>query len=127
MSLPVVAIVGRPNVGKRTMFNGLAGRMISIVNDRPGITRDRLCTVCQYNDKYFELVDTGGYGIDELDQLSEEVEKQIGMAIEKADLVLFVVDAIAGITPLDTRMANILRTKGRTVLMVANKADNSNY
>jgi GTP-binding protein len=108
------------------MFNRLAGRMISIVDDRPGITRDRLCAICQVDEQYFELVDTGGYGIDELDPLSAEVEKQIGFAIEKADLVLFVVDAMAGITPLDSRMANILRTRGRPVLMVANKADNPN-
>jgi len=70
VSLPIVAIVGRPNVGKSTMFNRMAGRMISIVDDRPGITRDRLTTFCQIDQQYFELVDTGGFGIDELDAVA---------------------------------------------------------
>jgi GTPase len=124
MSLPVVAIIGRPNVGKSTMFNRMAGRMISIVDDRPGITRDRLTTFCQTDQQYFELVDTGGFGIDELDALSEEVEKQISFAIEKANLILFVVDAQAGITALDAKLAEILRKQSCPVVVVANKADN---
>ncbi len=124
MSLPVVAIVGRPNVGKSTMFNRLAGRMISIVDDRPGITRDRLSTFCQVDSYYFELVDTGGFGVEELDALSDQVERQIQFAIEAADLILLVVDAQTGITGLDSRLAQILRASGKPVLLVANKADN---
>ncbi len=124
MSLPVVAIVGRPNVGKSTMFNRMAGRMISIVDDRPGITRDRLTTFCQADQRYFELVDTGGFGIDELDALSEQVEKQIRFAIEEAALILFIVDAQSGITALDAKLADILRSQNTPVIIVANKADN---
>jgi len=124
MALPVVAIVGRPNVGKSTMFNRLAGRMISIVDDRPGITRDRLSTVCQLDEGYFELVDTGGFGIDELDELSAKVERQIRLAIERADLVLFIADARTGITALDKKLAQFLRTVDKPILPVANKVDN---
>jgi GTP-binding protein len=124
--LPVVAIIGRPNVGKSTLFNRLVGRMISIVDDRPGITRDRLTSVCDVDGKFFELVDTGGYGIDELDILSQQVEKQIHLALEKADLVLFIVDAQTGKTTLDIKLAQMLRSMNKTIFLVANKSDNQN-
>ncbi len=125
MSLPIVAIVGRPNVGKSTLFNRLAGRRISIVDDKPGVTRDRLSTVCQMEDVFVELVDTGGFGIEELDSLSEHIEKQISYAIEQADVILFIVDAQAGITAIDKQLADRLRQiEDKPILLIANKADN---
>lgn len=122
--LPIVAVVGRPNVGKSTLFNRMLGKRISIVDDRPGVTRDRLTSFCQAEDTFFELVDTGGFGIEELDHLSKDIERQIAVAIEKASLILFVVDVQSGVTKLDTDLANVLRKAQKTVLLVANKTDN---
>src|ERR687885_2739258 len=99
--LPIVAIVGRPNVGKSSLFNALAGKRISIVDPTAGVTRDRVSTVVRANDRYFELVDTGGIGIEDVDNLTEDVEKQIAVAVEEAHVILFVVDVRAGVTPLD--------------------------
>jgi GTP-binding protein len=121
--LPVVAIVGRPNVGKSSLLNRVAGRLISIVDPTPGVTRDRISTICHHNDRYFELVDTGGVGIVDADNLSEDVEAQIRIAIEQASLVLFVLDAREGIVPLDGRVAEMLRRHSDRVMVVANKAD----
>lgn len=123
MALPVVAIIGRPNVGKSSLLNSLSGQMISIVDPTAGVTRDRISTVIEYNERYFELVDTGGYGIVDSDALESHVENQIFQAISKANLVLFVVDIREGITPLDTKIAQLLRKSGLTVMPVANKAD----
>ena len=93
MPLPVVAIVGRPNVGKSSLLNMLAGRRISIVDPTAGVTRDRVQTLCEYEGVYFDLVDTGGYGIVDRDDLGDQVEQQIRYAVEQATLILFVVDA----------------------------------
>jgi GTP-binding protein len=123
MALPVVAIVGRPNVGKSSLFNALAGRRISIVEPTAGVTRDRISAVVESDEFYFELVDTGGYGIEDHDNLTEHVENQIHVAIRQADLVLFMVDIRAGITPLDQQIAELLRKQNLNVLLVANKAD----
>ena len=82
MALPVVAIIGRPNVGKSSLFNALAGEMISIVEERPGVTRDRVSTIIERDGRYFELVDTGGYGIVDREDLSEHIERQIIEAVE---------------------------------------------
>ena len=123
MGLPVVAIVGRPNVGKSSLLNILAGQMISIVEPTAGVTRDRVSTFVARDDRYVEIVDTGGYGIDDSDQLSAHIERQILQAIESADLVLFVVDIRDGLTPLDQRIAELLRRHGLDVVGVANKAD----
>ncbi|NLW83848.1 MAG: ribosome biogenesis GTPase Der [Phycisphaerae bacterium] len=123
MALPVVAIIGRPNVGKSSLLNSLSGQMISIVDPTAGVTRDRISTVLEYNERYFELVDTGGYGIVDSDALETHVENQIFQAISKANLVLFVVDIREGITPLDTKIAQLLRKSDLTVMPVANKAD----
>ena len=123
MELPIVAIVGRPNVGKSSLLNALSGRKISIVEATAGVTRDRVSAIVDLDDKYFELVDTGGYGIEDHDNLTEHVEGQIRIAIEQADLVLFVVDVRDGVTALDQEVAALLRRPQLSVLLVANKAD----
>jgi GTP-binding protein len=124
--LPIVAIVGRPNVGKSSLLNFLAGRRISIVDPTEGVTRDRVATPIEYGTKVFELTDTGGYGvIDQFggDDLTADIERQIRLAVDEAQLILFVVDTKAGMVPLDQKVAQFLRDKGKTVLLVANKAD----
>lgn len=123
MSVPVVAIVGRPNVGKSSLFNWLAGRRIAIVDPTAGVTRDRLTTRIKDDACPFELVDTGGMGIQDVDNLTAQVEAQIQLAIEQAELILFLVDARSGIAPLDEEVAGRLRAAGKPVLCVANKCD----
>ena len=125
MALPVIAIIGRPNVGKSSLFNALAGAMISIVEPTAGVTRDRVSTFIGRDEKYFELIDTGGYGVVDSDQLSEHIEQQIRMAIESAQLILFMVDIRDGIVPLDQVIARLLRKHKLDVIGVANKADNA--
>ena len=126
MSLSTVAIVGRPNVGKSSLLNMLAGRRISIVEPTAGVTRDRIQVTCEHEGKFFDLVDTGGYGIVDRDDLGKEVEQQIAHAVEQATLILFVVDGREGIAPLDQDVAAWLRPCDRPVLLVANKIDADN-
>src|SRR5438445_310804 len=123
MPLPLVAIVGRPNVGKSSLFNYLAGRRISIVDPTAGVTRDRVTTLLQSGDRYFELVDTGGIGIEDADNLTADVEKQIQLAIDEAAVILFVVDVRAGVAGLDEEVNRRLRYVTKPVLLVANKSD----
>ena len=123
MALPVVAIVGRPNVGKSSLLNALVGERISIVEPTAGVTRDRVSAILDLNDRYFELIDTGGYGIVDSDELSHHIEGQILQGITTADLIVFVVDIRDGITMLDKTMARLLRKHNPNVLLVANKAD----
>ncbi|HOQ87707.1 MAG TPA: ribosome biogenesis GTPase Der, partial [Phycisphaerae bacterium] len=123
MALPVVAIVGRPNVGKSSLLNMLAGRRISIVDPTAGVTRDRISVVLQHKDRYFELVDTGGYGIVDRDDLDADVEQQIRFAVDQASLILFVVDARDGLLPLDQAVAKWLRASNKPVVLLANKVD----
>jgi len=125
VALPVVAIIGRPNVGKSSLLNALAGKMISIVEPTAGVTRDRVSAIVENRERYFELIDTGGYGIVDSDELSEHVENQIQQGIASADLILFVVDVRDGIMPLDVEMAQLLRKTNLNVILVANKADTS--
>ncbi len=123
MAIPTVVIVGRPNVGKSSLLNRLANERISIVDPRAGITRDRISTLLEVNDRYFELVDTGGIGIVDDDNLEVHVEDQIAYAIHCADLILLLVDAQQGLTPLDQRVAELLRPLDKSVFCVANKVD----
>jgi GTPase len=123
MSLPIVAIVGRPNVGKSSLLNMLAGRRIAIVDPTAGVTRDRVSTICELDDRYFELIDTGGYGIEDQDDLTAHVRQQIRYAIDAASLILFIVDVREEITPLDLEVARLLRSVSTPVQLVANKAD----
>ena len=127
MPLSLVAIVGRPNVGKSALFNFLAGRRISIVDPTAGVTRDRIATVVAVGDRYFELMDTGGMGIQDRDDLTEDVERQIRVAVEEASVVLFVVDVRDGVVPLDEVVAERLRGLGKPVIFVANKADDPKF
>lgn len=123
MAFPIVAIVGRPNVGKSSLFNMLAGRRISIVDPTAGVTRDRISTILEADGRHFELVDTGGMGIVDVDQLSEDVERQIRIAIDLAAVVLFVVDIREGAVPLDQMVAERLRSVHKPIIFIANKAD----
>ena len=123
MPVPSVAIVGRPNVGKSSLFNWLVGRRLAIVDDVAGVTRDRMSQLLHESDRYFQLVDTGGIGINDVDDLSTEIEEQISIAIDSADVILFVVDAREGITALDQHVAERLRSCPHPVILVVNKAD----
>jgi GTPase len=123
VAVPVVAIVGRPNVGKSSIFNWLSRRKIAIVDPTAGVTRDRIASLIKLNDRFFELVDTGGMGMKDSDNLTIQVERQIDMAIDQAAVILFVVDARVGITTLDEQVAARLRYVTKPVLLVANKAD----
>jgi GTP-binding protein len=125
MSLPIVAIVGRPNVGKSSLLNMLAGRRIAIVDPTAGVTRDRVSAICELDEKYFELIDTGGYGLEDPDNLTAQMKQQIRYAIDAASLILFVVDIREEITPLDQEVARLLRSVPTPVQLIANKADDA--
>jgi GTP-binding protein len=127
MAVPQVVIVGRPNVGKSSLFNWLAGLRLAIVEDRPGVTRDRVEYLMSYEDRYFELVDTGGMGVKDEDNLTRHIEGQIEAAIQAASVVLFVVDVKAGLTPLDEEVGRRLRDLETPVICVANKADDEKH
>lgn len=127
MSVPQVVIVGRPNVGKSSLFNWLAGKRLAIVDPTSGVTRDRLAHLLFEHDRYFEIVDTGGMGIKEIDNLTQHVEEQIQTAIDLAELVLFIVDVRDGVAPLDQDVAERLRHVGKPIVLVANKADDTKY
>ena len=123
MKLPLIAIVGRPNVGKSSLFNLLAGRRISIVDPTAGVTRDRITTTLEISERYFDLMDTGGMGIQDSDNLTADVEHQIQVAIEQASVVVFLVSVRDGVTPLDQTVAERLRVLNKPVVFCANKAD----
>ena len=123
MPLPVVAIVGRPNVGKSSLLNAVAGKKISIVEDIAGVTRDRISTPLEVDGRFIELVDTGGYGFHDEQGLTDHIKHQIELAMQRADLVLFLVDSHAGLTSGDEQIASLLRRQNIRAVLVANKAD----
>src|SRR5215212_7611888 len=120
---PVIAIVGRPNVGKSSLMNALVGKRISIVQDMPGVTRDRVSTPLQIDGRWVELVDTGGYGFQDEQGLTEHIKHQIELAMGRADVVMFLVDCAAGLTGGDEQIAALLRRQNLRTILVANKAD----
>lgn len=121
----IVAIVGRPNVGKSTLFNRLIKRRQAIVDSVSGVTRDRHYGKSDWNGKEFSVIDTGGFTIGSDDIFEEEIRKQVQIAIEESDIIIFVVDVEEGITPMDSEVANILRKIKKPVLIAVNKVDNS--
>jgi len=120
----IVAIVGRPNVGKSTLFNRLTESRRAIVDESSGVTRDRHYGTVDWNGKEFTLIDTGGYIKGSEDKFEEEIRKQVLIAIEECDLIIFVVDVTAGITTLDEEVANLLRKSNKKIVLVSNKVDN---
>lgn len=123
----LVAIVGRPNVGKSTLFNRIIRKKDAIVEDTPGVTRDRIYGVAEWNGINFMLVDTGGFVPSSEDQIEKAIREQAQIAIEEAQVVLFVCDGREGVTPFDYDIANILRTSNKPVVLVINKCDNPEY
>mgnify|MGYP002572884653 FL=1 len=123
MSKPIVAIVGRPNVGKSTLFNVLAGSRISIVQDTPGVTRDRIYASSDWNGRSFTMIDTGGIEPDSKDILLQQMREQAQIAIDTADVICFVVDVKQGLTDADDKVATMLRKSGKPVVLVVNKVD----
>ncbi|HOE38428.1 MAG TPA: ribosome biogenesis GTPase Der [Bacteroidales bacterium] len=119
----IVAIVGRPNVGKSTLFNRLIERREAIVDDVSGVTRDRLYGHCEWNGRTFSVIDTGGYVKDSEDIFEKEIARQVVIAIEEADVIIFMVDVLAGLTDLDSSVADLLRKSEKPVFVTANKVD----
>ena len=124
MSKPVVAIVGRPNVGKSTLFNTLAGERISIVKDTPGVTRDRIYADVTWLNHSFSMIDTGGIEMDSKDKMLKHMREQADIAIDTADVILFLVDVRQGLVDADFKVADMLRKSGKPVILVVNKVDN---
>lgn len=124
MSKPIIAIVGRPNVGKSTLFNTLAGEKISIVKDYPGVTRDRIYADITWLNYSFSLIDTGGIEMESKDKMLVHMREQANIAIETADVILFLVDVRQGLVDADYKVADMLRRSGKPIVLVVNKVDN---
>ena len=125
MNRPLVTVVGRPNVGKSSLVNRIVGKRVSIIEDEPGTTRDRLFADSEWNGCLFTLVDTGGLDTGPEDEISIAINSSVKSAINDADLILFVVDIKSGLTPVDSELAQFVRRSGKTVILIANKADNA--
>ena len=123
MSLPIVAVVGRPNVGKSTLFNKLVGQRLSIVEDTPGVTRDRIYAKAEWCGRQFMVVDTGGIEPQTDDHLLEQMRRQAELAIERADVIVLVTDVRAGVTANDIDVANMLQKSGKPIVLCVNKCD----
>ncbi|MBR3053192.1 MAG: ribosome biogenesis GTPase Der [Firmicutes bacterium] len=124
MSKPVVAVVGRPNVGKSTFFNKIVGRRVSIVEDTPGVTRDRIYAEAEWNGVYFDVIDTGGIEPASDDVILSQMREQAEIAIDMADVIVFMVDGKQGLTAADREVAAMLRRTGKKVILLVNKIDN---
>lgn len=124
MSKPIVAVVGRPNVGKSTFFNAMVGKRISIVEDTPGVTRDRIYAEAEWNGIHFGLIDTGGIEPSEKDTILSQMRSQAQIAMDMASVILFIVDGREGMTATDEEVAAILRKTGKKVILLVNKVDN---
>ena len=124
MSKPMAAIVGRPSVGKSTFFNYIIGKRISIVEDTPGVTRDRVYGEANWRGRNFTLIDTGGIEFDESDDITVQMKEQADIAISMADVIIFVTDAKQGVTSQDNEIALMLRKSNKPIILVCNKADN---
>ncbi len=124
MGKNIVAIVGRPNVGKSTLFNRIIGERDAIVDPQSGVTRDRHYGTAEWNGKKFTIIDTGGYVPDSDDVFETAIREQVQIAIDEADVIIFVVDGVSGVTPLDLEIAKILRQTKKKVILAVNKIDN---
>ena len=124
MSKPIVAIIGKPNVGKSKFFNYVVGQRISIVEDTPGVTRDRVYAECSWRDRSFTLIDTGGIEPETEDVIISQMREQANIAINVADVILFMTDIKQGVTASDTEIAMMLKKSNKPIILVCNKSDN---
>ena len=127
--LPVIAIVGRPNIGKSSLFNAIMRRRVAIVHEMSGVTRDRVSMQAHYEDKHFMLVDTGGLGVmrrekKKVDFFDAQIREQLEVALETADLCIVMTDITAGVHPMDREVCKFLREKGKKAIVACNKSDN---
>ena len=123
VALPIVAVVGRPNVGKSTLFNKLIGKRLSIVENTPGVTRDRIYAKCEWRDRAFMIVDTGGIEPTTEDVILKQMREQAQLAIEQADVIILVTDVRCGVTADDSAVANMLQKSGKPIILAVNKCD----